>query len=154
MRTEKSIRVPIRAVSTQNPTKSQDGQHEYAKRLVEGQAAGDALFNAKTSMSPGSDTRLMNYYDFNLDGDPSLALATCINGKATSLAATGDDSGVSLAWDAPAEGASVGPTYEVYRAGGGCGGSFSLLDSTASTAYDDLTAVFGTKYGYRISSFS
>jgi hypothetical protein len=44
--------------------------YEYTKRLTEGQSAGEALYNAKSSMSPTSDSRLMNYYDFNLYGDP------------------------------------------------------------------------------------
>ena len=48
--------------------------YEYAQRLVGGQAAGDALYNAKASMSPEFNTRLMNFYDFNLYGDPSTGL--------------------------------------------------------------------------------
>ena len=50
--------------------------YEYASRLVAGQAAGDALYNGKTSMMPQSTTRLMNFYDFNLYGDPSVALVS------------------------------------------------------------------------------
>ena len=49
--------------------------YEYAKRLIDVQAAGDALYNAKSSMSPPSKTRLMNFYDFNLYGDPSTVLS-------------------------------------------------------------------------------
>ena len=37
-----------------------------------GQTAGAALYNAKGSMTPTSSTRLMNFYDFNLYGDPSI----------------------------------------------------------------------------------
>jgi len=49
--------------------------YEYALRLVQGLPAGAALTAAKSSMVPGSNTRLMNYYDFNLYGDPSTMLA-------------------------------------------------------------------------------
>ena len=48
--------------------------YEYARRLVRGQAAGDALYNTKTSMTPEQSSRLMNFYDFNLYGDPSTAM--------------------------------------------------------------------------------
>jgi hypothetical protein len=46
--------------------------YEYARRLIEDSPAGDALCGAKSGMTPMSDTRLMNYYDFNLYGDPSV----------------------------------------------------------------------------------
>jgi hypothetical protein len=49
--------------------------YEYVKRLiVDEYAAADALFLAKVSMTPGSNTRLMNYYDFNIYGDPATSL--------------------------------------------------------------------------------
>lgn len=48
--------------------------YEYAKRLVQGLPAGSALTQAKSGMSPASNTRLMNYYDFNLYGDPTTML--------------------------------------------------------------------------------
>jgi hypothetical protein len=43
--------------------------------LVQGNPPGDALYQAKASMAPETDTRLMNYYDFNLYGDPALRLS-------------------------------------------------------------------------------
>jgi hypothetical protein len=49
--------------------------YEYVKRLVQGQAAGDSLYAMKSSgvSSPsGYPEILMNFYDFCLDGDPSL----------------------------------------------------------------------------------
>jgi hypothetical protein len=49
--------------------------YEYVERLaVNEYAAGNALYLAKSSMTPESNTRLMNYYDFNLYGDPSVSL--------------------------------------------------------------------------------
>jgi len=55
--------------------------YEYVKRLVVSEyAAGNALYLAKSSMTPESNTRLMNYYDFNLYGDPSLSLQKVYQG--------------------------------------------------------------------------
>jgi len=49
--------------------------YEYAKRIVAyQQSAGNALYNTKSSILPEYDTRLMNMYDFNLYGDPSLVM--------------------------------------------------------------------------------
>jgi len=51
--------------------------YEYTNRLVNFiQASGNALYNAKSSMTPESSTRLMNYYDFNLYGDPSTGITS------------------------------------------------------------------------------
>jgi hypothetical protein len=50
--------------------------YEYVKRLaVNEYPAGKALYLTKSSMSPEMNTRLMNWYDFNLYGDPSTSLA-------------------------------------------------------------------------------
>jgi hypothetical protein len=46
--------------------------YEYVERVVGGQTAAEALYLAKSSMTPTMNTRLMNYYDFNLYGDPAL----------------------------------------------------------------------------------
>jgi hypothetical protein len=48
--------------------------YEYVKRLVQELPGGDALYLTKQSMSPGSSARLMNWYDFNLYGDPEVSL--------------------------------------------------------------------------------
>ena len=54
--------------------------YEYVKRLVVNQyAAGVALYLAKSSMTPESVTRLMNFYDFNLYGDPAVSLVDVIS---------------------------------------------------------------------------
>ena len=44
--------------------------YEYAKRLVRGQACGEALYNTKEAMNMW----LGNYYSLNLYGDPSLVV--------------------------------------------------------------------------------
>lgn len=48
--------------------------YEYVDRLVQDLCAGDALYQAKSSMSPEEATDLMNWYDFNLYGDPAMSL--------------------------------------------------------------------------------
>jgi len=50
--------------------------YEYVKRLVEQEPAGEALYLAKSSMTPSADYWLMNYYDFNLYGDPTVGIAS------------------------------------------------------------------------------
>ena len=59
--------------------------YEYAKRLVQNNLpAGEALCSTKASMTPTSSPRLMNYYDFNLYGDPSIGLTSTAYGHAIS----------------------------------------------------------------------
>jgi hypothetical protein len=56
--------------------------YEYVDRLVQSLAAGDALYGAKSSMSPNThECWLMNWYDFNLYGDPSLGIGLAGNLK-------------------------------------------------------------------------
>ena len=57
--------------------------YEYVKRLVQLLPAGQALYAAKLAVkadSWGSSTRLMNQYDFNLYGDPSVGLNSSAQG--------------------------------------------------------------------------
>jgi hypothetical protein len=69
--------------------------YEYVRRLVVSQsAAGDALYGAKASMTPESNTRLMNYYDFNLYGDPSVSLQKVYLPHKGDLLGTWDGQGV------------------------------------------------------------
>jgi hypothetical protein len=49
--------------------------YEFAARITAAEPAGKALCNTKASMTPESTTRLMNFYDFNLYGDPSTSIA-------------------------------------------------------------------------------
>lgn len=46
--------------------------YEYVKRLIQDLDDAVALYQAKSSMSPGSATRLANWYDFNLYGCPAV----------------------------------------------------------------------------------
>ena len=46
--------------------------YEYVKRLTQNMDDGIALYQTKSSMTPGSPTRLMNWYDFNLYGCPAV----------------------------------------------------------------------------------
>jgi hypothetical protein len=51
--------------------------YEYVKLLVQGLAAGDAIYGMKStgvSHPSDSDEILMNFYDFCLDGDPSVSV--------------------------------------------------------------------------------
>lgn len=49
--------------------------YEFASRIVAEDSAGKALCDTKASMTPEMNTRLMNFYDFNLYGDPSTSIA-------------------------------------------------------------------------------
>ncbi|MBN2430801.1 MAG: hypothetical protein JXQ27_04965, partial [Acidobacteria bacterium] len=70
--------------------------YEFASRVADLQPGGVALFDAKTSMSPGSDTRLMNYYDFNLYGDPALRLGPYFGDLDESLTVAAPDLAVLI----------------------------------------------------------
>jgi Peptidase family C25/Propeptide_C25 len=48
--------------------------YEYVERVVNELTASEALYGAKSSMTPESNTRLMNFYDFNLYGDPAIGI--------------------------------------------------------------------------------
>ncbi len=77
--------------------------YEYAQRLAAGQSAAEALYNAKSSMSPESNSRLMNFYDFNLYGDPATymlppASPAAFNKTSPGNAATGQPTSLTLSW--------------------------------------------------------
>ena len=48
--------------------------YEYIERLTQGLSGGKALYQAKRSMYPSQGELLMNWYDFNLYGDPETSL--------------------------------------------------------------------------------
>lgn len=48
--------------------------YEYVKRLIQPLPAAQALYEAKLFVGAPFETRLMNQYDFNLYGDPSVGL--------------------------------------------------------------------------------
>jgi len=71
--------------------------YEYVERLSRALPAGRALFEAKLAVVPNiglNQTRLMNLYVFNLYGDPSLGIGTCMS--------DGDCHPETEAWGAPA----------------------------------------------------
>lgn len=61
-----------------NSTNSGIG-YEVVRRWAAGDAAGKALYDAKSDLPMEYDTRLMNFYDFNLYGDPGLSLKNNLN---------------------------------------------------------------------------
>jgi fibronectin type 3 domain-containing protein len=64
------------------------------------------------------------------------------------LSADASCSGIALAWDSMTGATS----YKVYRAAGGCAGSFAFLDTASSAAYTDESALPGAPYGYKVKS--
>jgi len=50
--------------------------YEYISRLISDNPAGQALYSTKNSMTPANQNRLLNWYDFNLYGDPTTSLAS------------------------------------------------------------------------------
>lgn len=78
--------------------------YEYARRLVAGQSAAEALYNAKSSLiDPEYNTRLMNFYDFNLYGDPSTYLvppvgASAFNKSSPEDGSTGQPAALEISW--------------------------------------------------------
>jgi len=68
--------------------------YEYVKLLVQGKPAGNSLYIMKdTGVSdPNIPEMLMNFYDFNLDGDPSVFTANMNHAPAKPLKPTGTGS--------------------------------------------------------------
>jgi hypothetical protein len=66
--------------------------YQYVKRLVQELPAANALLQAKSSMTPSGSKQLMNFFDFNVYGDPSVSIKnpsvqpawTCLGGYVTS----------------------------------------------------------------------
>jgi hypothetical protein len=59
--------------------------YEYVHRVADGLKASEALYGAKSSMTPESNTRLMNWYDFNLYGDPAISITASGTGRSVYL---------------------------------------------------------------------
>lgn len=72
--------------------------YEYVRRLVQGQAAGNALYNAKGSMTPEQGNRLMNLYDFNLYGDPSIRMLAVPTAPSNLVATLASPTRIDLWW--------------------------------------------------------
>lgn len=80
--------------------------YEYASRLIAGQTAAEALYNAKSGMvAPKLNSRLMNFYDFNLYGDPATYLLPPMSPSAFSKAspdnnAINQPASLEISWQA------------------------------------------------------
>ena len=68
--------------------------YEYVKLLVQGGPAGDALYTMKDAKvtDPDIPEILMNFYDFNLYGDPSVSIGGLNHAPDTPLKPTGSES--------------------------------------------------------------
>jgi len=72
-----------------NSTTNSGIGYRYVERLTENEPAGRALYNTKASLTPESSTRLMNWYDFNLYGDPTTAISNHNSIKEAMIFGTG-----------------------------------------------------------------
>jgi len=100
--------------------------YEYMKLLAQGEPAGDALYGMKSSgvSSPGSYSEiLMNFYDFCLDGDPSLSISPFIKSGSTTPGETNwkayGSSAIYLDVDTSAAGFTSTPLYFASLGGNG-----------------------------------
>lgn len=60
----------------QNSASNSGIGYDYVNRLVQNKPGGDALFQTKTRFNPANGAEYMNYFDFNLYGDPSTGLSS------------------------------------------------------------------------------
>ena len=130
--------------------------YEYAGRLVQNQAAGDALYNAKASMNPASNSRLMNFYNFNLYGDPSVKILTTptlppaapANLKATAISQTRID----LSW---VDNSDNENGFKIERSPNGTAG-WTQIDTVGAnvTGYSDVGLTCNTAYSYRVRAYN
>ena len=130
--------------------------YEYADRIVAGQAAGDALYNAKSSMTPESSTRLMNFYDFNLYGDPSVGVLSQLPPGAPRPA--------NRAWVAPLSESQIqvswqdnSPNETGFKVEWSLDGvsNWQVLDTVGEnvTSIDDSQSPYNVPY-YRVAAFN
>lgn len=59
--------------------------YEYVDRLVQEMTGGRALYQTKQSMTPNHQCYLMNWYDFNLYGDPATSIISSGAGDPNSI---------------------------------------------------------------------
>jgi hypothetical protein len=127
--------------------------YEYASRLMQEQSAGEALHNTKASMAPGSTTRLMNFYDFGLYGDPSVRLVIASPDAPSELAATPvSQTRIALSWTDNSDNESG---FTVERSPDGSSGWAQIADRPAgSTTYSDTLLACGTTAYYRVRAYN
>jgi hypothetical protein len=126
--------------------------YEFAERIVAGQAAGAALYNAKGSMTPEYNTRLMNFYDFNLYGDPSVDMlssrpAPPSHTRVSELSPTQ----VQISWQ---DNSTNETGFEVQRSLDGISGWEVFTNTAASvTSVDDTQNPSNVPY-YRVAAYN
>jgi len=124
--------------------------YEYAKRLAQEQPAGDALYNTKTSMTPSMSTRLMNFYDFNLYGDPSVGLAS--TGTPGDLTASPvSPTQIRLGW---VDNSTDESGFKIERSPDGTADWTQVYTTVTNVSiYTDTNLMGNTTYYYRVRAY-
>ena len=124
--------------------------YRYVKRLVEGQAAGDALYNAKTSPPPPSATSLMNYYDFNLYGDPSTSIL--LAAPSNLVATPASQTQINLSWTDNSNNESG---FKIEQSPNGTSGWTQIATvGINATTYSNTGLTCNTTYYYRVRAYN
>ena len=124
--------------------------YEFARRLVQDQTAGDAIYNTKASMAPEQATRLMNFYDFNLYGDPSVGLASA--GTPGDLTASPvSPTQIRLGW---VDNSTDESGFKIERSPDGAAGWTQVYTTVTNvTAYTDTNLMGNTTYYYKVRAY-
>ncbi|MBN2549690.1 MAG: hypothetical protein JXB15_11060 [Anaerolineales bacterium] len=125
--------------------------YEYARRLVQGQPAAQALYNAKTSMVPTSNSRVMNYFNFNLYGDPAAFLLPLLT-PTSLLAKPISQAQINLFWT---DNSITESGYKIERSPNGST-SWSQIATVGMnvTSYANTRLTCGTPYFYRVRAYN
>ncbi len=126
--------------------------YEYARRLVEGQSASQALYNAKSSMdTEGSDTRVMNYYDFNLYGDPAIFLLPLLPPTNLNVTTISQDR-IDLTWT---DNSITESGFKIERSEDGTTGWTHIATvGPDETWYPSSALSCGTTYYFRVRAYN
>jgi hypothetical protein len=126
--------------------------YEYARRLVQGQAAGAALYNAKSSLSPSGTWWLMNLYDFNLYGDPSTKILSTPAAPSNLQATTVSQTQINLSWT---DNSTNESGFKIERSPNGTSSWTQIATVGANvTAYSNTGLTCNTTYYYRVRAYN